>query len=150
MTVVMKGCIGHQSVSGDVTNRERRVHLNLPVTFEYPGGTAAGQAIDISESGILVDFDQAMEVWTTGDLSVIGQLWHLHIEARVARVNGHQAAFAFRGISSRDRQMVDNLIKDVSTSNAKLQPKQPAVKTLPATPDTNPSIAPTPPPYGHS
>jgi hypothetical protein len=114
MTVVMKGCIGHQSVSHEFTNRARRVHLDLRVSFEYPDGVAAGHAIDLSESGILVEFNQVMEVWTTGKLSIIGQLWHLHIDARVARVNGHQAAFAFRGMTPRARQMVGDLIKDVS------------------------------------
>ena len=114
MTVVMKGCIGHQSVSREFANRARRVHLNLHVAFEYPDGQAEGQAVDISESGILVEFNQVMEVWTTGKLSIIGQLWHLHLEARVARVNGFHAAFAFRGMTPRARKMVDDLIKDVS------------------------------------
>ena len=110
----MKGCIGDQSVSGDFTNRARRVQLYLQVVFEHAGGTAEGKAIDISESGILVEFDQVMDVWTTGELSILGQLWHLHIEARVARVDGRQAAFAFRGMTPRARQMVADLIADAS------------------------------------
>jgi hypothetical protein len=119
MTVVMKGCIGHQSVSHEFTNRARRVHINLRVSFDYPDGQAEGQAVDISESGILVEFNQVMEIWTTGKLSIIGQLWHLHIDARIARVKGHQAAFAFRGMTPRARQMVGDLIKDVSIPPAR-------------------------------
>jgi len=114
MTVIMKGCIGHLSVSGSLTGRACRARLNVPVVFDYPGGTATGKTVDISESGILVDFDQIMDIWTTGDLSVEGEEWHLQISARVARVNGRQAAFAFRGMSSSDQEMVRELIAHIN------------------------------------
>jgi hypothetical protein len=115
MTVVMKGCIGHLSVSGGLTGRACRARLNVPVVFEYAGGTATGQTVDISESGILVDFDQIMDIWTTGDLSVEGEKWDLQISARVARVDGRQAAFAFRGMTSSDRERVRDLIAHINS-----------------------------------
>jgi len=116
MTVVMKGCIGHRSVSDGFTDRARRVRLNLPVVFEYAGGTATGKTVDISESGILVEFDQIMDLWTTGDLSLEDEEWHLQINARVARVNGRQAAFAFRSMNSSDRELVRDLIAHIDNA----------------------------------
>jgi len=113
MTVIMKGCIGHRSVSGSFTDRARRVRLNLPVVFDYTGGRATGKTVDISESGILVDFDQIMDIWTVGDLSIEGEEWNLQINARIARVNGRQAAFAFRGLNSDDREMLRDLIAHI-------------------------------------
>jgi len=113
MTVIMKGCIGHLSVSGGFIGRARRVHLNIPVVFEHAGGTAAGKTVDISESGILVEFDEIMDLWTTGDLSLEGDEWQLQISARVARVNGRQAAFAFRGMDSSELELVRSLIAEI-------------------------------------
>ena len=113
MTVIMKGCIGHRSVSGSFTDRARRVRLNLPVVFDYTGGRATGKTVDISESGILVEFDEIMDLWTTGDLSLEGDEWQLQISARVARVNGRQAAFAFRGMDSSELELVRSLIAEI-------------------------------------
>jgi len=93
--------------------RARRVHLNIPVVFEHAGGTAAGKTVDISESGILVEFDEIMDLWTTGDLSLEGDEWQLQISARVARVNGRQAAFAFRGMDSSELELVRSLIAEI-------------------------------------
>jgi len=73
-----------------------------------------GNSVNISESGMLVEFDRTQEVWLTGRiLAQIGE-WRLSTSVRVARVDGRMTAFAFQGMSDIDRTRIHKLIEDAN------------------------------------
>jgi hypothetical protein len=115
MQVMTTRDFDHKSVPAGFVNRAQRVNLKFPVVFDHDTGKTTGHTVDISESGLLVDFDEVMDVWTTGDLSIVGKGWHLQIKVRVARVHGQQAAFAFRNMDPHDLVIIRNLIATRST-----------------------------------
>jgi hypothetical protein len=114
MSIVWTQYVGQKAVPAGFTNRAHRVNLKFPVVFEHDCGKTTGQTVDISESGLLVDFDEVLEVWTTGDLLIVGEGWRLQITARVARVHGRQAAFAFRNMDPNDLAIIRDLIANLS------------------------------------
>ena len=114
MSVVITGAVGGRFVPADFISRARRVPLIFPAVFDHDHGTAKGQTVDMSESGVLVNFNTAVEVWTTGKLSIEGRGWRLQLTARVARVNGLQAAFAFRDLDESGRASLRDLLTKLS------------------------------------
>jgi PilZ domain len=114
MSVVITGSVGGGFVPADFISRARRVSLIFPAVFDHDHGTAAGKTVDMSESGVLVNFKTAVEVWTTGELSIVGHGWRLQLTARVARVNGLQAAFAFRDLDESGRAIIRDLVTKLS------------------------------------
>jgi hypothetical protein len=107
-------CIGKGSAADGFIPRTPRSSLRIPVTFDLDGGIAKGHSIDISESGVLAVFNQHLDVWVIGQLSLLVGERPITIEARVARVNGLTAALSFRSMNVTDRTIVQNLIKDAS------------------------------------
>ena len=73
-----------------------------------------GNSVNISESGMLAEFDRGPEVWLTGRiLAQIGE-WRLSTGVSVVRVDGRMAAFAFREMSDIDRTRIRKLIEDAN------------------------------------
>jgi len=94
--------------------RAFRLSLKTPVIFYFAGGKVRGNSVNISESGMLVEFDRTQEVWLTGRiLAQIGE-WRLSTSVRVARVDGRMTAFAFQGMSDIDRTRIHKLIEDAN------------------------------------
>lgn len=92
--------------------RASRLSLKTPVLFHFAGGKVRGESVNISESGMLAEFDRGQEVWLTGRiLAQIGE-WRLSIDVKVVRVDGRRTAFAFREISDIDRARIRKLVED--------------------------------------
>jgi hypothetical protein len=114
MTVLMDRCFGLGSKAAGFAPRAPRIGLQIPVIFDFAAGRAWGESLDISDSGILAVFSQNLEVWLTGQLSILVGGRNITIDARVARVNGPTAALAFRGMSRENQRIIQNLIASTS------------------------------------
>lgn len=75
--------------------RAPRLDLSFPLEFTLGKYTVAGHCLNLSESGLLATFTHPPDLWTTGDLVLHFGESSCHLEARVARVNGFEAGFAF-------------------------------------------------------
>jgi hypothetical protein len=111
MTVLMEGCLGQTREIAGLTPRAPRLSLKVPVVFRFAEGITKGRSVDISESGLLATFDRRLDIWIIGQLSILVGESNVVVEARVARVNWHDAALAFRSMSGNDRKTIQNLIK---------------------------------------
>ena len=59
---------------------------------------------------MLVRFEEAVEVWLTGELSISLGIQYITVPARVARVDGREAGLSFRIKSDDDRLQVKMLL----------------------------------------
>jgi hypothetical protein len=112
MAIAMKEWTGPEEISAGV--RASRVRLKTPVMFDFPGGRAWGESIDISESGILAVFTQMLDIWLIGRLSILVGEQPIDIEARVARVDGRTAGLSFRQASDKQHAIIRDLINKAS------------------------------------
>jgi PilZ domain len=92
-------------------SRSPRFGLDLPIRFFSSDGLAIGRCVDVSESGLLGDFDQPLNIWTTGEVTASVGEESVSIRARVARVDGNQAGLSFQVDSAADRLAVLRLIQ---------------------------------------
>ncbi len=76
--------------------RAPRFCLELPVRFFSSEGVFVGDCINVSESGVLVAFDQPIDVWLEGQLTATLPDGNISLKARVARVDGRNAGLSFR------------------------------------------------------
>jgi hypothetical protein len=80
--------------------------------FYFEGGKARGSSVNISESGMLAQFDRGPETWLVGRiLAQIGE-WRFSTGVRVVRVEGRMAAFAFQELGDEDRMKIRKLVED--------------------------------------
>ena len=94
--------------------RASRLRLKTPVIFYFAGGKVRGNSVNISESGMLAEFDRVPEVWLTGRiLAQIGE-WRLSTNVSVIRVDGRMTAFAFREMSDMDRTRIHKVVEDAT------------------------------------
>jgi hypothetical protein len=87
----------------DVINRPARTSLAVSVLFTADGVQVEGQSVNVSESGLLVNFTQPLDVWTSGELSLVVGEYVLSIHARVARVHDRSAGLSFLVDTDNDR-----------------------------------------------
>lgn len=94
--------------------RASRLSLKTPVLFSFAGGKVRGNSVNISELGMLAEFDRGQEIWLTGRiLAQIGE-WRLSIGVCVVRVDGRKTAFSFREISDVDRSRIRELVENAT------------------------------------
>ena len=94
--------------------RAPRLSLRTPVMFYFAGGRVRGTSVNISESGVLAEFDRGPEVWLAGRiLAQIGE-WRFSTGVRVVRVDGRTTAFAFQELSDEDRIKIHKLVEDAN------------------------------------
>jgi hypothetical protein len=93
------------------TARSPRLAFNAPVVFYFDGGEVRGHSVNISESGMLAVFDAQLDGRLVGKLSAVVGEWHINIRARVVRIEGRVAAFAFRDVNETDRVAIQTLIE---------------------------------------
>jgi hypothetical protein len=75
--------------------RFSRYEVNLPVRFFSSDGLATGRILNVSDSGMLVQFDTPVSIWTMGELTTrIGDR-NINIKARTARVEGRKVGMNF-------------------------------------------------------
>lgn len=91
-------------------SRSPRFGLNLPIRLFSQDGLAIGRCVDVSESGLLGDFDRPLNIWITGEVTAFVGDESVSIKARVARVDGHQAGLSFQIDSPASRLEVLRLI----------------------------------------
>lgn len=94
--------------------RSPRFHLDLPVSFVADGRTYQGQCLNVSDSGLLAKCDSVPEIWTDGQLGLEAGEHYLHINARVARVQGNDVGFVFSLTTENDLVAIGVSISSVS------------------------------------
>ncbi len=98
--------------------RAPRLNLTTPVVFHFAAERVNGYSVDLSESGILANFDRGLDIWLEGKLSVLIGERLIDVEARVVRVEGRMAALAFQDISNEARRMLQLLLEAASMSES--------------------------------
>jgi hypothetical protein len=93
--------------------RATRFQLDALVSFAGEEGTQEGRCINVSESGLLARFDTPPELWTNGRLNLEAGEHFLSIQARVARIQGKEAGFAFLFSNDSDRAAIAILLASV-------------------------------------
>jgi c-di-GMP-binding flagellar brake protein YcgR len=79
--------------------------------FYFAEGKVRGYTVNISETGMLVEFDRAPDDWLTGRiLAQVGE-WRMSVEVQVIRVEERMTAFAFREMSDEDRTRIQKLVE---------------------------------------
>jgi hypothetical protein len=109
MSVTMVQRAGSQSMG--LIARAARHSINLPVVFTSTEGRVCGRSLDISESGILATFDRPLDVWLTGQLSLLVPDQPIRLETRVVRIDHLTAAMSFRNPSARNLFLLRTLLK---------------------------------------
>lgn len=92
-------------------SRSPRFGLNLPIRLFSQDGLTIGRCVDVSESGLLGDFDRPLNIWTTGEVTAFVGDESVSIKARVARVDGNQAGLSFQVDNAVGRSAVLRLIQ---------------------------------------
>ena len=92
-------------------NRAPRLNLSFPLEFQCEDGLVVkGHCLNLSESGLLAIFDQALDLWTTGDVVLQGGDGACEVPARVARAADSEVGLAFSFRTETQRQAVRSLL----------------------------------------
>lgn len=83
-----------------------RFKLVVSLSFKTPDGTIAGHTIDVSQSGLLAKFNEPVELWVVGEISLTVGEYYLEIKARVARTLEDGCGLSFLIEDHNDRQAV--------------------------------------------
>ncbi len=92
-------------------DRADRVPVRIPVFFRSAESNVPGHSINLSKSGILASFARPLDIWITGQLSILIPGHSIYVETRVARVEGCTAAMSFRNMSARDLQIIETFVE---------------------------------------
>ena len=76
-------------------DRAPRLDLSFPLAFSVGGEVTAGHCLNLSESGLLANFNHPLDVWTHGELELHFADRSCEVAARVARADGNEAGLAF-------------------------------------------------------
>ena len=95
--------------------RGTRFQLEAPICFAEAELRLDGQCINVSDSGLLAKFDKAPELWAEGQLTLEAGEHYLTLHARVARLQGNDAGFAFSVETENDRATIEILLNSVSS-----------------------------------
>lgn len=101
-------------VKAAFTSRAARLSFKFSISFHADGQIVVGESVDLSESGILVKFDEIIEAWIIGELIIQTEKDIFVIRARVARVDGSQAGLVFRPETEAEHEAVRMLIGSLS------------------------------------
>ncbi len=91
-------------------DRAARLDLSFPLRFSSEDGTVAGHCLNLSESGLLANFDHPLELWTRGELLLHFATNQCQVDARVARVNEREAGLSFLYKSDGERHAIHTLL----------------------------------------
>jgi hypothetical protein len=59
---------------------------------------------------MLAEFDRPVEIWTTGELTILLDDGYIHVGARVARADGRKAGLAFHIEADNDLLAIERLL----------------------------------------
>lgn len=93
--------------------RALRAVAQFPLTYLADTRTEVevkGNCLNISESGLLADFAEAIELWTNGELLLHFGGGALGVRVRVARVNGNQAGVVFLYDGDEQRRTIAEVV----------------------------------------
>ncbi len=91
-------------------NRAPRLDLSFPLEFTTDEGLINGHCLNLSESGLLANFDRQLDLWTVGDLVLHYGDQQCTLVARVARADGKEAGLAFSYKSDGERQAIGKML----------------------------------------
>jgi hypothetical protein len=97
------------------TPRAPRLSLSVPVVLQSSEGRVKGHSIDVSESGILVRFEQPVDYWMEGRLMAMFGESYVIINVRAMRIEGRQTGLAFLIANDDDRASVTKLLEHAQT-----------------------------------
>lgn len=83
--------------------RAARISVKFPLVFSSSEGRVAGRSLNVSESGALGTFQQPLDVWLSGQLSIGLPSRTILVQTRVVRADGREAAFSFINLDEDDR-----------------------------------------------
>jgi hypothetical protein len=93
-------------------SRAERVGLDLALVFASSEGQVVGRSVNVSESGILGIFQEPLDIWLIGQLTIVTPDYgRIVVEARIVRVDGHDAAMSFLRLSPTDRAFLHKVIE---------------------------------------
>ena len=91
-------------------SRPARFDLNVPLSFKTEDGVEQGHCVNVSASGMLAVFEKAVDLFTTGEISMqIGDFF-INITGRVARLQDADHGIAFLIENDSDRLTTQVLV----------------------------------------
>ncbi|WP_160115107.1 PilZ domain-containing protein [Bryocella elongata] len=96
--------------------RAVRATVGLPLVFNSSEGRVAGYSLNVSESGILGSFQDVLEVWLSGQLTICVPEHPIYVETRIVRVEGKEAAMSFLKLSELDRTRLRRHVEAAATA----------------------------------
>jgi len=91
--------------------RAARASLKLALVFKYAEGEVRGHTVNLSESGVLGSFQEVMEVWLNGQLSIlVPDRRPIVVETRIVRVDGCTAAMSLMNLTAYDKTKLQSLV----------------------------------------
>ena len=86
-----------------LVQRPTRFDLNASLSFKADEDIVEGHCVNVSASGMLAVFNQPVELFTVGEISMLIGEYYINITGRVARVlsNDHGIAFLIDNDSDR-------------------------------------------------
>ena len=91
-------------------NRPTRFDLRSPISFIVGDLELTGHCVNVSETGLLVTFDQPIELWISGEILLVAGDYYLNIKARVARTQGLDSGMSFLIETDNDRLTIQILV----------------------------------------
>jgi hypothetical protein len=102
--------------------RALRVAADFPLSYLAEPGVGPrieGNCLNISDSGLLGEFAESLDLWTEGEVVVQFGGGALGVRVRVARVDGTRAGFVFLYEDSEQRRTIAEVV-----ASAMLEMKQ--------------------------
>ena len=113
---------------GEWSGVEQRMHkrapLHVPIECSFGGQTVAGQAENVSISGLLVRCDTTFAQDSEGSITwtLPGSAEPIHSQARVAHeVPDKFMGLEIIGLSTADRERIERFVADAAVAPAKLR-----------------------------
>ncbi len=100
-----------------LASRPARFDLNVPLSFRTEDAVEEGHCINVSATGMLAVFNQPVELFTEGELSLLVGEYFVTIRARVARVQNGDHGLAFQIDNENDRLTVQILVDFAAASH---------------------------------
>ncbi|MGI4755516.1 MAG: PilZ domain-containing protein [Janthinobacterium lividum] len=104
-------------MSGIAVVRAKRVDLSFPLCFVYEGQEIRGNCLNISESGLMANFEQELELWTTGRLQLSFARAAVTVGARVARCVERDAGLSFLFEAESERTAIRALVASAAAQS---------------------------------
>ncbi len=106
--------------------RATRFDLDSSLVFESSAGKVRGRCRNVSASGMLAAFDEPLDIWLKGRVSIVAGEWHLDLKVRVVRTEGRLAGMSFQADTDEDRSAIERLLEVAQAQSAQAAAKRSA------------------------